>query len=644
MEPKQQQAWLDESWQRSQGAGLLESQSPEEYRLNRAGLQHKRHLHKTLIELTQAHALPLFNQLMAHTQSRLILSDPEGFVLSHWGLDKYSDKLANVALEVGVNWKEQHKGTNAIGTALAARQAISVIGDQHFLRQHRFMSCSACPIFSPEGELLGALDISSEQERHTQQTQMLVSSLAQQVETALLCQLPNSHFRVDLAQEKSLLTSGWQGIVIADSEGRVLGSNPMAKQLLKQLKLGETLGDHFGKQWPKLKGQASIDGLHLKTSQIMRDGISTSTSHSNSKTQPLAEQPSSRSQSQAQASKTLHLGVKFHDAKLERAWQQANKVVDRNIPLLIVGETGVGKEQFVKQLHIQSQRHQKSLVAVNCAALPAELVESELFGYQAGAFTGASRSGFIGKIRQAHGGFLFLDEIGEMPLAAQGRLLRVLQEREVIPIGSNECHKVDIQVIAATHMNLEALITKGLFRQDLFYRLNGLQVNLPPLRQRQDIERILDKLHSKYRIAPQTMAKDLRLALLNYSWPGNLRELDNLMQVSCLMAEGEAVLSWEHLPEMLQGKLLDNKVDAGSFSEASQNTMLGKENELPPHDIQGSSKEALASKPTSIAQTLDAEVLASYQLYKENVSQCAKALGISRNTLYRKLRKLGLKA
>ncbi|MDU7808242.1 MAG: sigma-54 factor interaction domain-containing protein, partial [Serratia marcescens] len=186
--------------------------------------------------------------------------------------------------------------------------------------------------------------------------------------------------------------------------------------------------------------------------------------------------------------------------------QQANKVITEQIPLLVLGETGVGKEQFVKKLHAQSSRRAQPLVAVNCAALPAELVESELFGYQAGAFTGANRTGFIGKIRQAHGGFLFLDEIGEMPLAAQSRLLRVLQEREVVPVGSNQSVKVDIQIIAATHMDLESLVSQGLFRQDLFYRLNGLQVRLPALRERQDIRlltrRLLPGVHGPSRARP----------------------------------------------------------------------------------------------------------------------------------------------
>lgn len=605
------QPWLADSWQRSIGAGLSEFHAADDLRLSHADLKHKHEQYQQLIELVQSHALPLFNQLMAQSNSRLLLSDADGYVLKHWGVSRYSSKLADVALDIGVNWLEQYKGTNAIGTALMAKQAVSVVGEQHFIRQNRFMSCTACPIFSPQGDMLGVLDITSEQQRHSQQTLMLVSSLAQQVETALLCHLPDSHYRIDLAAEPSLLSSGWQGIVIADSDGRIVGCNPMAKQLLSQAKLGDSLELHLGDSWTRAGGFNQYLALHLHTQAL---GV---TQTKSAKT--IQDKPQSQ------------LGVRFRDPLLERAWQQANKVITKQIPLLVLGETGVGKEQFVKKLHAQSSRRAQPLVAVNCAALPAELVESELFGYQAGAFTGANRTGFIGKIRQAHGGFLFLDEIGEMPLAAQSRLLRVLQEREVVPVGSNQSVKVDIQIIAATHMDLESLVAQGLFRQDLFYRLNGLQVRLPALRERQDIERIIHKLHRRHRSGPQTLCTELLAQLMRYDWPGNLRELDNLMQVACLMAEGDEVLAMAHLPEHLAKKLVNKPlaVYERQYVENPQN----------PRDKDDVDRHLADSLLGAINQN----VLQAYRACEGNVSQCAKRLGISRNALYRKLKQLGIK-
>ncbi|QFU20667.1 sigma-54-dependent Fis family transcriptional regulator [Shewanella eurypsychrophilus] len=584
------QHWLSDSWLRSQGAGLSEASNPEEMRLDRGALEDRHFHHKQLIELVQKHALPLFSQLMSHTKSRLILSDSEGYVLCHWGVSQYSDKLANVALDVGVNWQEQHKGTNAIGTALTAQQTISVVGEQHFIKQHRFMSCTASPIFSPSGELIAAIDITTEQQKHTQQTLLLVSSLAQQVETALLCHLPHSHYRIDLAEEASLIHSGWQGIVIADSEGKILGTNSMAKKLLHAPSLGEDIGRYIGNKWSENDAISQHRELHLKTQAIKP-----------TKPQVLGHQ----------------VAVRFKDPKLERAWQQANKVVSRCIPLLVLGETGVGKEQFVTKLHSQSQRRNQSLVAVNCAALPADLVESELFGYQAGAFTGANRNGYLGKIRQADGGFLFLDEIGEMPLATQSRLLRVLQEKEVTPVGSNRSYKVDIQIVAATHTDLQQQVDNGQFRLDLFYRLNGLQVTLPPLRLRSDIERIIHKLHRKYRVREQCISRPLLEKLLAYQWPGNLRELDNLMQVVCLLSEGEAEISWQHLPDHLQQTLAQEPVDLVCDT-----------------DLEGRELE----------NVVNSNIIASYAQFQGNVTQCAKHLGVSRNTLYRKLKVLGIKS
>ncbi|MDX6016313.1 MULTISPECIES: sigma-54-dependent Fis family transcriptional regulator [Shewanella] len=593
------QSWLSASWQRCQGAGLNPAAIPDELRLNTAALDERCQRHGRLLQAVEHSALPLFNQLMGRTQSRLILSDPQGFVLHHWGVSRYSQKLANIALDTGVNWLEQYKGTNAIAAALSERQCVSVIGEQHFIKSHRFMSCTASPLFSPDGELLGALDITSEQQIHTPKTAILVSSLAQQLELALLCRLPGAAVRLDLAPQQALLHSGWQGVLVLDLDGRVLGANPMARQLLKGINLGQIHQALSPQVLSRGSGRLQ-QGLVFRTQALE---------------QPQHTKPVVRA-SQSRESQSRESSAAFKEPRLDQAWQQARKVLVRNIPLLILGETGVGKEQFVKQLHVQSSRHQQPFVAVNCAAIPAELVESELFGYQAGAFTGASRQGYVGKIRQAHQGSLFLDEIGEMPLAAQSRLLRVLQEREVVPIGSNQAHSVDIQVIAATHMDLPALVQQGAFRADLYYRLNGLQVTLPALRQRSDLRRLIHKLHQRYRVRPQSLCPLLEQRLLQYHWPGNLRELDNLMQVACLMAEEFPELNWQTLPESLQQTLVATEETVTDLAPAPGNNLHCQ---------------------------IQMQIRDTWLACNGNVSEAARRLGISRNTLYRKLKALALK-
>ncbi len=261
-------------------------------------------------------------------------------------------------------------------------------------------------------------------------------------------------------------------------------------------------------------------------------------------------------------------------------------------------------------------------MAVNCGALPKDLIESELFGYAPGAFTGASHKGFQGKIRQADKGILFLDEIADMPLEAQCRLLHVLQDKSVVPVGSNQSYQVDCQIIAATHKNLEQLVATGEFRQDLFYRLNGLAFTLPSLQHRQDKHALIEHIHSKYAEDEQTICPHLMSLLCAYSWPGNIRELDNLLKVAALLASDEPQLTLEHVPSHLAQHL----------------TLLAHDNQhqlTTPSAIKGTANSDLRS-------TVEETLLQTYQANQGNISKTSRILGISRNTIYRKLKSLGI--
>ena len=304
------------------------------------------------------------------------------------------------------------------------------------------------------------------------------------------------------------------------------------------------------------------------------------------------------------------------DEKVAALIRKVNLVMGRDISVLITGETGTGKELLAQAIHNDSPRSEGPFVAVNCASIPETLIESELFGYKDGAFTGARKKGSIGKILQANGGSLFLDEIGDMPLGLQARLLRVLQERLVVPLGSTKPIPVDIALICATNRNLRELIAKGQFREDLYYRLNGLVVRLPPLRERTDLEIVINRLLSvesdgpPYKVAPQVMDVFKR-----HSWPGNFRQLTNLLRTAMVMASEDRVVRMEHLPE--------------DFLE----------------DVAAAEAQAVASPAASPAVAIpsrleDVELLAIQKALKEhngNVSAAARALGVSRNTIYRKL-------
>ncbi|WP_372378455.1 sigma-54-dependent Fis family transcriptional regulator [Vibrio natriegens] len=573
--------WLSTSWLRSEQAGLKQRRLPEDVRVNSATLKDRRHQLNFLLDAVKQFALPLFNQIFAHSNSRLILTDADGVIIGSWGKPRFREKLTEIALSSGACWQEKLKGTNAIGTALVEAKPVSVIGDQHFIQHHRFISCSANPIFDHLGRLLGVLDITSEQEKHDLSTQVLVQNMVQLVENQMLNQIPCGHIRVDLACDKNLLNSGWQGIIIADEAGEILAHNQVASQLLdRSTVVGQSLEEI-------LAHQNSDQPIVFKTAPLSKTKIQ------------------SRSLS---ASNDLHFG----DSKVEHCWQQANRVIDKDISLLILGETGVGKNEFVKALHKNSQRKSGPLVAVNCGALPKDLIESELFGYVAGAFTGANSKGYQGKIRQAHKGTLFLDEIADLPIAAQSRLLHVLQDKTVLPVGSNQSVQVDTQIIAATHKDLEALVEQGEFRQDLYYRLNGLIIELPRLEERQDKQKLIESLHRRHAEPNQHLCPHLLALLLSYSWPGNLRELDSLIKVSALMAQGEAVLELAHVPTHLSKKL----------SQIQQ--------------------QASAEPTTDIRTTVEDKLVKTYQANQGNISKTSRMLGVSRNTIYRKLKSMGM--
>jgi transcriptional regulator of acetoin/glycerol metabolism len=300
------------------------------------------------------------------------------------------------------------------------------------------------------------------------------------------------------------------------------------------------------------------------------------------------------------------------DPAVSKALEQVSKVLDHEIPLIILGETGTGKELWARAIHAASARRGKPFVAVDCASIPESLIESELFGYEDGAFTGARKKGCVGKIALSSGGTLFLDEIGDMPLSLQTRLLRVLQEREVTPLGGARALAVDLKVIAATHRNLRDMIASGRFRQDLYYGLNGLSIRLPALRERRDLSALIDEiLASCAPGVPPRLSDDMLEAFRAYAWPGNIRQLTNVLRTACLMADGAACIG----PQHLQDEFLD---DLGAAPRP-------------------------AESPEPVDQDLDglraAAIGDALKRHAGNVSAAARALGVSRNTIYRCLKR-----
>ena len=303
-------------------------------------------------------------------------------------------------------------------------------------------------------------------------------------------------------------------------------------------------------------------------------------------------------------------GLAGDDPQMTRNVRSARRVADSNVSVLIQGPTGSGKEAFAHAMHLASRRASRPFIAVNCAAIPETLIESELLGYKAGAFTGARKEGMRGKILQSSGGTLFLDEIGDMPLPLQTRLLRVLEEQEIIPLGSETALKVNLHVIAASHRNLRDMIARALFREDLYYRLNGITLELPALRERADKERVIHQALTAeaYAGRPAAIERDALMQLLAYSWPGNIRELRNVVRTALAISDG-GVIRRTDLPREIRE----------ADSAASQPQGMSPANPL--H----------AAERAALVRVIEEQ--------RGNMTRVAAQLGMSRNTLYRKLKR-----
>ena len=615
---------LARSWRRSVAAGLAPTgramadlPSPGDLRQAMAGnhslLTHSRPIMEYLIDQVR------------HSHSVVVLADRAGMLMHTLGSPGFIDKAERVALTCGASWHEAHRGTNAIGTALAEGNAVEVHGGEHFLERNSFLTCAASPILSATGELLGILDISGDHRNGHAHTLGLVSTAARMIENRLLVATCTRNIRLHLHREPEGIGSVAEGILAVSADGWIVGANRVALTQLG-LHMGDVgatplaqvldvrlddLLSHLHRR-PQQPQALRLRGGALLYAQVQLDAAAW----------PAVHKPTANTSSAAAPDDAL-ARLDTGDARWRAAADKARRVVGKPIPVLIQGESGVGKEVFARALHASGPRRAAPFVAINCAAIPENLIESELFGHVAGAFTGARKEGHLGHLREAHGGTLFLDEIGDMPLALQTRLLRVLQERSVTPVGASKAVPVDFALVCATHNQLMQAAEQGRFRQDLYYRINGLTVQLPALRERSDfvalLRRLLSDLATEQGLPVDVeVAPDLLARLAAYSWPGNLRQLASVLRTACAMlVEGEDTLRWEHMPDDLVQTL---EMAPSAFGH--------------PPDTPDT---PTAPAALSLQQLSTAAIDQALQAARGNMSQAARQLGISRQTLYRKL-------
>jgi len=602
---------LARSWARSVSAGLTPTGRAQAVEHASSGtLRHALASNPALL----AHSRPVMEYLfeqMRHGQGVVVLADSHGMLMHTLGDPRFVDKAERVALTRGASWHEAHRGTNAIGTALAERSAVEVHGGEHFLERNGILTCAASPIFSATGELLGVLDISGDSRGGHPHTLGLATTAACMIENRLMAATCRGHVRLHLHRAPEGIGSVAEGIVAVSGDGWIVGANRAALvQLgLRAGDLGATLLEHVvdarlddllahHRRRPQQPQALRLHGGALVFALLQTDTAAV----------VPAPTPSPPPQPAADALARLDTG----DARWRAAIDKARRVAGKPIPLLIQGESGVGKEVFARAWHASGPRAGGPFVAINCAAIPEHLIEAELFGYVGGAFTGASRQGSTGRLREAHGGTLFLDEIGDMPLALQTRLLRVLQERSVTPVGAGAAVPVDFALACATHCQLPQAVEQGRFRQDLYYRINGLTVLLPALRERSDFLALTQRLLAQEggRDEPPRIAPGLLARLAAHPWPGNLRQYASVLRTACaLLDEGEDTLDWPHLP--------DDIAQALSGAPPSPH-------EPPP-------------APMNLRQLSRAAIDQALQDTHGNVSQAARQLGISRQTLYRRM-------
>ncbi|VVO90740.1 Acetoin catabolism regulatory protein [Pseudomonas fluorescens] len=565
-------------------------------------------LHIAGNEMTSLH------QQLSGAGHAVLLTDARGVILNCVTAPAERQIFERAGLWLGADWSEACEGTNGIGTCLVERQSLTIHQDEHFRGRHTGLTCSASPVFDPHGELLAVLDVSSARRDVSRQSQFhtmaLVNLSAKMIESCYFLRCFDNQWllRFHLQAESVGLFS--EGLLAFDGEGRICAVNQSALNLLGHIRgglLGKPVEAFFDCSLDELLGRASTNAAAswpLRT----RDGRKLFAVLRGEARRPLPI-PMVPAAKVAQAPRLS--GICLDDATLQADFRKALRVYERDVPLLINGETGSGKEAFAKAVHHASQRAEKAFVALNCAAIPESLIESELFGYRGGSFTGARKEGMRGKLQQADGGTLFLDEIGDMPLAMQTRLLRVLEDRQVVPIGG-EPESVNVRIISATHRNLLDRVQDGSFREDLYYRLNGLEVALPPLRERSDKSRLLDFLLAEEAGGETVLIEGpAREALLGFAWPGNVRQLRNVLRTLAALCE-DGRIGLEDLPAMIRSA---RPAVAQAFEEPSE------------HPLEDAERLALL---TALEQT------------RWHMTHTAEQLGVSRNTLYRKLRKHGI--
>ncbi|MFA6808815.1 MAG: sigma-54-dependent Fis family transcriptional regulator, partial [Eubacteriales bacterium] len=572
----------------------------------------------------------------------VLLSDERGYIMECMGDSETMNNAAELNLSKGCSWLEEVVGTNGIGTALVSQKPVQISGAEHYCQQVQKWTCSAAPICNSSRKIIGVLQMSGPSNKTHQHTLGMVVAAVQAIEKQLKIQQNNNELTVLNNRLNNIIQTVSDGIIVIDRTGIIEQVNSVAAKIMlkneqeiignsitnyiEKLPLNEFL--NYGKSYKDLelfvntKNGTSLC-LFSGKSIIDEEGISTGGVIF---IKPLKNIINRFSGANATFEFKDIIG---ESRQIKDAVNIAKMAANNTSNVLLLGESGTGKEIFAQSIHNQCSRKNGPFIAVNCGAIPRELIASELFGYESGAFTGARPGGKPGKFELASGGTLFLDEIGDMPLDQQVALLRVLQEKKIVRIGGEKVIDINVRIICASNKDLKSELLKGNFREDLFYRLNVIAIRLPSLRSRREdipllFSFLLNQLCTKRGITFNYIHPKVLFYLQEYNWPGNVREFQNVLERMINITTGESI-ELEHLPEEL--------INA-STSNSNQEEHLNYSNKVNMNEI-------MQIKET-IKENERKEIIKYLSACNGNISKSAKEMGISRNTFYKKMKKFDI--
>jgi transcriptional regulator of acetoin/glycerol metabolism len=589
---------------------------------------------KQLIETAEPFMKELA-ELVKDSHIVVVLTNAKGLILETLGDEKIMNNANQLKFIPGSYWSEEKVGTNAIGSAIEIDKPLQVNGCEHYCKQHHTWTCSAAPIHNPEGELIGILDMSGPFKRAHPHTLGMVVAAAKSVENQISLIEKNKELRIANKFSSAVFNSMSEGIISIDKFGKVIWINKAASKMFeidresaKEKDIKDVIGEQptvekmLSNHQPFNDEDISVyrnkERLYLNASArilLNKTGIADGYIIILRKMKAVKKMVNRMAGSEARFCFGDIIGENRYLKKVKDLGRRISK---SDATVLIEGESGTGKEMMAQAIHNESLRRERVFLSINCAAIPQNLLESELFGYEGGSFTGARKKGRPGKFELASGGTLLLDEIGEMPLNMQASLLRVLQEKEINRIGGLEPIPIDVRILASTNKDLEEEVRKGNFRKDLFFRLNTVKIKMPVLSKRlDDIEKLVEHfifiLNQKSNQNIHAVENEVIDLLKEYGWPGNVRELQNVIERAVLLSE-DGCIRVKHLPEEFKNNVEKevNKIDSNS---------------LPLLKLKDMEKIMLEH---SIQET-------------KTITEAAKILGVSRSTFYRKADKFNLK-